>query len=79
MLRDRTTWADIRLKVKELGGVWRTRGELSVPASQGWNDERYEFPLIIPPSSKIRLDVVAGSQNNTVAAEFRGEYYRIIE
>jgi hypothetical protein len=70
---------DVKLKVKELGGVWRTRNELSVPAAQGWNDKVFRRPLIVPPNSKLRLDALADSAGTECSAEIRGELYRIID
>lgn len=79
MYQKASGYCDMRLKVKELGGVWRTRNELSVPATQGWNVRRFDRPFIIPPNAKFRVDARADNSGTIVGAEVAGELYRVID
>jgi hypothetical protein len=77
--RKSSGYTEGKLKVKELGGVWRTRNEISVPATQGWNEKNFKRPFLIPPNSKFKVDVLVGQNDTFVSAEVSGELYRIID
>lgn len=73
ILQKTSEFADLRLEVREVGGVFRERFNFAV-SSSGGPTTRFEVypPLIVPKNADIRMVAESGSANTIISAWING-------
>lgn len=73
ILQKTAEFADLRLEVREVGGVFRERFNFAV-STGGGPTTRFEVypPTIVPKNADVRMVAIAGSTNTVVTAWING-------
>ena len=73
-----SAFADVELQIKEPGGVWRLREDISVSSSSGTVTYDFKPYLIVPKNSDVRLFAKGSGANIDVSGSIQG-YLAIIQ